>query len=416
MEKVRQVFWALVFACLMGTVMGSVARAAGSDTIVHVFAKDGDGAGPRAPLAIDATGALFGTTYSGGQSLCECGTVFRLSESASGWQETILHRFDRYDAHYPAAGLIIDKAGVLYGTSESGGGSMLCFDGCGSVFALVPVRTGYVERILYGFGGGSDGASPDGSLIMDRTGALYGTTSEGGSSPCSCGTVFKLTPKANRYDETVLYSFQGGLDGAGPLAGLTFDAGGLWGTTVAGGGSSACEGNRGCGTVFKLAPRAKGQWFERVVHRFQSGIDDGASPMAGVIADSRHAVYGTTAYGGVGGGTAFKIVPERFRYAESLIHRFSGNGGFNPYGSLLLDSSGTLFGTTQGGGAAGAGTVFALTPEHMHYALTTIYSFMGSNDGAFPYAGVIESGGVLYGTTFGGGGGCGCGTAYSVTP
>jgi uncharacterized repeat protein (TIGR03803 family) len=256
------------------------------------------------------------------------------------------------DGAIPTAGLIFDASGAIYGTT---------FDG-GTVFKLTaPTTTGgtWSEIVLTRFGGG--GALPRGGLISDASGALYGTTSQGGAY--YYGTVFMLEPPATpgaAWGQTVLHNFTGGSDGLFPFAGLISDASGaLYGTTIYGGGGS--------GTVFKLAPPAApgGAWSETVLYGFTGG-SDGAEPFSALIADASGALYGTTEYGGASGvGTVFRLAPPattRGTWTKSVLYIFTGgNDGGLPNAGLIPDESGTLYGTTEYGGAKGYGTVFKLT-------------------------------------------------------
>jgi uncharacterized repeat protein (TIGR03803 family) len=272
----------------------------GSEIVLHSFANSpGDGAIPTAALIMDKAGNLYGTTGHGGASgncFGGCGTVFKLDTSGN---ETVLHSFTAGDGAFPLAGLIMDKGGNLYGTTESGGAS-----GDGTVFKL---DSSGKLTVLYSFTGTPDGATPQASLIMDKAGNLYGTTANGGAGTCSngvvnlgCGTVFKLDTSGN---ETVLHSFMSSPgDGANPVACLIMDKkGNLYGTTNVGGAS-------GVGTVFKLDPSGN----ETVLHSFTGG--DGANPQAGLIMDKAGNLYGTTVFGGVPNcaatcGTVFKLIP-----------------------------------------------------------------------------------------------------------
>jgi uncharacterized repeat protein (TIGR03803 family) len=307
------------FAALLGsiaTLLGGTGMApAQTLTTLYTFGGGTDGAFPEAGLIADASGALYGTTGIGGTpcaSHVSCGTVFKLTPpGATGgpWTETVLNSFTGVDGWAPGAGLIADASGALYGTTRlggfgsggPGGGFGTC---CGTVFKLTPpgVTGGpWTETVLHAFGG--DGTTPEAGLIADASGALYGTTAQDG--------VFKLTPPGatgGPWTETVLYSFIGGGDGAAPVAGLIADASGaLYGTTQAGGGTG-CAGGLGCGTVFKLTPPTTtgGTWTESVLYSFTGGTD-GANPVAGLIADTSGALYGTTEGGGSGGGTVFKL-------------------------------------------------------------------------------------------------------------
>ena len=321
----------------------------------------------------------------------------------------ILYSFQNQAAGgYPYASLISDKAGNLYGTTFGGGGNA-CEFGCGTVFKLTPDGT---ETVLHTFTGGSDGSLPRGSLIMDKAGNLYGTTESGGSGggDCGCGTVFKLAPDGT---ETILYSFKAGNDGYSPFGGVIADkAGNLYGTTLEGGNGG------GSGIVFKLAPDGT----ETVLHAF-SGTD-GSSPFAGLIADKAGNLYGTTSGGGSGDvecgcGVVFKVAPNG---AETVLYSFkSFDDGRTPFGGLMADKAGNLYGTTTVGGSGtacsiGCGTVFKLAPDGTE---TILYAFKGGKDGAEPYGGVIEKSDSLYGTTtYGGDIGCdegfGCGTVFRI--
>jgi uncharacterized repeat protein (TIGR03803 family) len=234
-----------------------------TETVLYSFAGPPDGGNPTAGVFADSAGNLYGTTFQGGIAPCAgdfgCGTIFKLSPSSTGYTETVLYSFaGSPDGALPVGGLLADSAGNLYGTTEEGGiGS--CNElfgeplGCGTVFKLSPSGTGYTETLLYRFTGSPDGASPSG-LIADAAGNFYGATSGGGAY--GFGTVFKLSPSGTGYTETVLYSFTGSPDGAYPNGGLLADgAGNLYGTTVVGGvvvGPTCAEPSLGCGTVFKL--------------------------------------------------------------------------------------------------------------------------------------------------------------------
>ena len=270
------------------------------------------------------------------------------------------------DGGRPAAGFIADAGGALYSTTFDGGaGCPPNSEGCGTVFKLAPTSAGgFKETVLYAFEGGSDGVAPLAGLIADATGALYGTT-EGGGTPSSycCGTVFKLAPNKGGYAESLLYVFRGGSDGAYPPGGgglIADKSGALYGTTSQGGGD--CSSSGGCGIAFKLTPK-KSAYTESVICAFRGG-DDGSNPVGGLIADAAGALYGTTSAGGrSGAGTVFKLTPERRGYRESVVYAFrGGDDGSNPAGGLITDTAGALYGTTTNGGRYDGGTVFKITP------------------------------------------------------
>jgi len=277
------------------------------------------------------------------------------------------------------------------------------------------------EQVLYSFSGGADGAWPMGTLVFDNEGNLYGVTASGGAGS---GVVFKLTEQNGKWSETVLYSFQGGNDGASPLAGLVFDqAGNLYGTTADGGGKG-CFG--GCGTVFELSPSPNGSWTETVLYRF-TGAADGANPQANLILDDKGTLYGTTLAGGdlscdTGGcGTVFELTSGAGgQWTETVLHAFAGgssDGQESDLAGLIFDGSGNLYGTTALGGTADAGTVFELTPSGGgSWTSTILYSFLGGRDGRNPSAGLVFVGGNLFGTTYAGGTSCECGTAFKLSP
>jgi len=351
-----------------------------------------DGANPFAGIAIGSGGVLYGTTSGGGSSAnCGgaygCGTIFSLTPPAApgaSWTEAALHIFTGgSDGGLPYGGLVIGKSGVLYGTAEVGGsfGSPLGF--AGVVFSMTPPSTpggSWTETVLHGFTG-SDGAFPFGGVAIGHGGVLYGTTNIGGDFSCSadsqgCGTVFSLTPPVapgGSWTETVLYSFTGSPDGAGPGAGIVIGSGGvLYGTTFGGGAGSPCSG--GCGGVFSLMPPASpgGQWSEAVLHSFAG--TDGANPDASVVLSSGGVIYGTTHAGGTdGGGTVYSLTPPASPggpwtgadlYNFGLSRGYSKHGS-NPYAGVVIGKAGVLYGTTTVGGERGGGgygTVFELQP------------------------------------------------------
>jgi uncharacterized repeat protein (TIGR03803 family) len=343
-----------------GTVF-SVQPAFGGQKVVYSFESSStDGAVPYANL-IDVGGTLFGTTGAGGIDACgnfsdqACGTVFSVNPT-TGAEQVVYFFKGGTDSNFPAAGLI-DVAGTLYGTAAQGGAH-----GQGTVFSVNPT-TG-TEDILYSFQGGSDAANPTASLL-NVGGTLYGVATNGGAY--GLGAAFSVN--ATTGAETVLHSFGKGKDGQYP--GSLIQLGGkLYGLTEQGGRSANCYG--GCGTVFSFNLSTG---IERVVYSFQAGTN-GALPSAGLV-NVAGTLYGTTYYGGPGNcpdgfvagcGTVFSFNPKTD--AEQILYAFQGGtDGANPQDNLL-DSDGTLYGTTENGGpgncksnySTGCGTVFALTP------------------------------------------------------
>jgi uncharacterized repeat protein (TIGR03803 family) len=358
--------------------------------VLYRFQGGTDGAFPEGALIKDATGNLYGTTNDGGGKglrNCStpkyCGTVFRLAPDGT---ETVLHSFrggDR-DGANPRGSLIMDATGNLYGTTTYGGPS-----NSGCVFKLAPDGT---ETVLHFFTGGSaDGALPQAGLLTDKTGNLYGVTYGGGAD--DYGTIFKIAADGT---EAVLYFFTGGNDGRWPNSNLIKDsAGNLYGTTERGGGKgiSVC-GAGGCGTVFKLAPDGT----ETVLHAFRGSPNDGQTPTAGVIKDKADNLYGTT-FGGAtyGDGIVFKIAPDG---TETMLYVFSGypNDGSDPLDGVIMDTAGNLYGTTLAGGPSTDGTVFKLAPDGTE---TILHTFTGGGHSPNePYAGLLkDKNGHLVGTT-----------------
>ena len=381
--------------------------AASSSEPLYEF-KGGNNAGrPFDTLIFDQVGNLYGTTLAGGGKICggddsPCGTVFKLTHQSNGsWTESVLHRFGGSgDGWAPSAGLIFDSAGNLYGTTTMGGAS----GRGGTVFMLTPEQNGsWTETVLYSFcqlTNCADGAGPYAALTLDGAGILYGTTVVGGAY--DGGTVFKLAPSSGGgRAETVLYSF-GGPDGGGfPEAALILDASGnLYGTTSVGG--QTCGNNYSCGIVFELTPKANGSWKEHVLYEF-SGGEDGGVPYAGLTFDTAGNLYGTTSgINGAGRSTVFELVPKPHGgWKESVLHRFVKDTGITPCSGLTLDTAGSLYGTTFDGDTFNDGVIFQLTREDSgSWAYSVLYSFGDGGLGEHPYGGlVLDQTGNLYGTT-----------------
>lgn len=274
------------------------------------------------------------------------------------------------------------------------------------------------------------GCSPNGDLVGDADGNLYGA---GACGAHSIGSVFKLTrpvAPSTAWTSSVLYSFTGFGDGGFPQGGLIFDgAGNLYGTTGSGGA-------HGWGTVFELSPPAAGEtdWTESVLYSFQGGTTDGEMPQSGPIWDAAGNLYGVTYQGGqtdggqcrVGCGIVYELSPPATAggaWTETVLHYFAGPQGSTPRGTLVFDARGDLYGTTEGGGKFGDGLVFRLTPPAAGATFWTykiLYAFSGLPDGVSPWGGLkIHGKGVLYGTTIAGGGGpcaSGCGTVFQLVP
>ena len=390
-------------------------------TVLHNFTGGGDGEWPYAGLTIDQAGNLYGTTTGAGTG----GNAFKLSKKGSGWILNLLHTFSGgSDGGYPAARVIFGPDGSLYGTTEEGGEGGCEF--CGTVFSLKPPATAcktalcpWTQTVLYTFTGGSDGSGPGGGdLIFDQAGNLYGTTQAGGylGGVCSanggCGVVFELTPSNGGWTESVVYTFTGGSDGANPYAGVIFDKAGNLYGTSFLGGNPGCFYG-GCGAVFQLTPSGSG-WAVNVLYSFQGG-SDGGEPIGGLIFDGSGNLYGTTTLGGSdSGGTIFELTPSGGGWTFDVLYNFTGYYG--SWGSLVMDAAGNLYGTAVGGGAYGTGSIFKLTRSGGSWSYTSLHDFYSPTDGGSPFCNVVfDANGNLYGTTPWQGPG-GQGTAWEITP
>jgi hypothetical protein len=412
-----------------------------------------DGALPAGGVVFDAAGNLYGATTQG-FGFCppaQCGSVFQLSppvKQGDPWTETVLHVFTgniNGDGDTPASGLVIDSSGNLYGTTAYGGtGDCVLLGtkvGCGIVYEMTPPQTKggfWTETVLYSFPSPKQGYLPNGDLVFDSAGNLYGATMFGGGqgTTCNkfyqyCGAVFELSPpktKGGKWTEKVLHGFRSGTDGANPNGGLVLDSKGtIYGTTFGGGNESGQCGSGGCGTAFELRPPATkgGIWTEKILHRFQP--QDGANPAAGVVFGRDGKLYGTASAGATNGnGDVFDLAAPtggRGPWKETVLYHFGdGNDGTSPRSAVIFDVTGCLYGTALGG-KSHLGVVFRLKhPKHgSPWSLTTLYNFTGTPEGSEPKAKLISDGlGNLYGTTQYGGSGTacqgGCGTVFEAKP
>jgi uncharacterized repeat protein (TIGR03803 family) len=367
-------------AATPGTVFRLTKNSDGSwtESVLYSFctlANCADGASSYAGLIFDPTGNLYGTTVYGGAA--GGGVAFKLTPNPDGsWTESVLYSFctltNCADGAFPAAHLIFDQAGNLYGTTVMGGARDF-----GTVFQLAPTASaGWKERVLHHFTGGEDGASSYAELIFDGGANLYGTTMGGGTY--SNGNVFRLTPNTDgSWTERVLHSFCSVTncnDGAEPFAGLILDQGGnLYGTTWVGGNRGSCpDSGSGCGVVFELSPNSKGHWTEKVLHRFPGGAQ-GGEPRAGLIFDKAGNLYGTAELGGAlslckfagraGCCVVFSLAPNsNCAWTETVLQHFIDHPGARPLAVPISDGAGKLYGTTLGDGTTTHGSVFEITP------------------------------------------------------
>jgi uncharacterized repeat protein (TIGR03803 family) len=405
---------ALTVALMLAAAITTTAQAQ-TYTVLYSFMGGTDGAYPAAGLIRDAEGILYGTTGENAQAGCTsyCGNVFRIDPDGN---ETTLHTFvGGNDGSAPSSGVVRDHGGNLYGTTLNGG------KGAGSLGVVYKIDPAGRENILHYFPETpKDGIGPDG-VVLDSEGNLYGTTIEGPGTGCGfgCGIIFKLDSAGK---ETITTRFhEKGYWEAGYL--VRDAAGNEYGVVGIGGGTGC--GGIGCGAVFKVDPEGK----LSVVYAFRGG-SDGLEPNGPVVIDKAGNLYGVTWEGGdtsacppSGCGTVYKIDTTG---KETVLRKFSLSDGYLPYGGLVLDSKGNLYGTTFAGGAnclpGGCGTVYKLDKAGKE---TVLYSFTGGTDGDEPFAGLVrDKAGNLYGTTINGGytGGTGlcfpigCGVVFKLTP
>jgi uncharacterized repeat protein (TIGR03803 family) len=435
-----------VFFCVLLVLASCVFTLGQTYKVLYNFGSSaGDGIAPFSNLVFDKAGDMYGTTSAGGAAATSqcggggCGTVFELSPNADGtWTETVLYSFCAAyptgscpDGRNPTAGLAIDAAGNLYGTTYYGG-AVYCpsnSQGCGTVFELSPPESPsapWTQTVLHSFCSDLqgintclDGIYAPSHLTLDNSGNLYGTTISGGNGGWMGGTVFELSPNAGGWTETVLYNFctDGTTfhcsDGTGPLAGVTFDqAGNIYGTTQAGGTPMGDGG----GTVFELSPSAGG-WAETTLMSLYQG-DNELKKLEGVISfDSAGNLYSTAFSGGTQGfGGVFKLDPQTGTGRQFLFTYLNQSG---PAAGVLVDpKTGAVYGTTS----MGDGTVFEIGRDGKQTLLHLFCQQPNCTDGGGPAASPSAYSGNLYGTTVGGGtgngnpGSIGAGVVFELTP
>ena len=345
------------------------------------------------------------------------GTVFKLRHYGSSWVLTTLYTFGEgnNDGANPEARVSIAQDGSLYGTTLTGESEV------GSVFRLRPAAAApksalaaWSETVLYRFSlDGSDGQEPEGDLLFDPSGNIYGTTFTGGIH--SNGVIYELTPSDGGWTQSVVYAARNNGDGMEPRGGVVSDgSGNLYGVFGYG-------GPHNYGAVYELSPSGSG-WTEQTVYGFTFG-SDGGFPFGGLIMDSSGNLYGTTSSGGCGGGgTVFELTPGNGGWTFNTLYSFSGVGNYSgPRDKLVMDAAGNLYGTTYSTGAYQAGSVFELTPSNGGWTFTSLHDF-DFLDGYDPVCSLVfDANGNLYGTTSlgGTGTGCnggGCGVVFEITP
>jgi uncharacterized repeat protein (TIGR03803 family) len=311
------------------------------------------------------------------------------------------------DGEYTDTELVADSAGNLYGTSVQGG-----IYGGGTVFQVTPAG---VHTVLYNFTGGSDGGEPYKGVTLDAQGNLYGTAVTGGGGSCEggCGVVFKLTNSGGIWTQSVIHTFTGGSDGSGPGSPVAIDKhGNVWGTTPTGGAD-------GMGVVYQLQPTASGDWTLHVAHTFTGSADGGGGSAGRFLIDAAGNLYNVCTVGGANGfGTVYELSLNQGKWQLTTLYAFKDQpDGALPYGGVISDKAGNLYGTTYYAGVHDLGTVYKLTRSGTTWTESVLYSFKGGTDGASPISSLVsDAAGNMYGTTSDGGAAtCSCGVIFEMS-
>ena len=410
----------LFLACLTG-VAACVTTVTQAQTfsVIHSFTNRGDGFAPVSGLTLGPGGKLYGTAASSPFR----GVAFQLSETANGWIFSNLYAFDGEHGRQPYGGVVFGPGGALYGLASSGG-SGPCQGGCGVAYSLRPplnpcrsVSCSWTATSLYDFNGPPNDANFPYKAYpaFDSAGRLYGTSSEGGSA--NMGTVYQLTRSGSGWTESVVQDFNGP-NGAAPYSGVIVDeSGNLYGTVTEGGPSDN-------GAVYELSPSGEG-WTESILFDFHDRDVNGCVPVGGLIRDQAGNLYGTTVYcGATNNGTVFELSPTNGGWTYSVLYNFGTGivgGGGGSGGSLAMDAAGNLYGTAYYSGAFGHGSVFKLTRTNGSWTYTDLYDFTGGSDGSNPEGGpILDANGKLYGTTLSGGLSgvycTACGVVWKIAP
>lgn len=396
-------------ATLLVVFAACVSTATAATTNVIFSFEEDEGEYADTDLETDAAGNIYGTTVLGGDF--GGGTVFQLSPTANGWVHTVLYSFTGgADGGEPYKGVTIDRRGNLYGTAVTGG-SGSCEGGCGVVYKLTNNGGTWTQTVVHAFTGGTDGSGPGARVTVDQDGNLYGMAPTGGEF--GLGTIYKIRRNPHGgWGFSVLHAFTGGRDGATGSAGrMILRDGKLYGAVTVG-------GRYGSGIVFKLNPAGFGERDLKVLYSFR-GQPDGSFPYGALLFDEAGNIYGTTYYGGVNGiGSVYKLSPQPAgEWTEEVLYSFrQGRDGNSPISNLVFDVAGNLYGTTSEGGL-GSGIIFKLTPVAAgQWTETVVHAFSGPPDGGFAYNGmVVDAFGNFYGATVHGGQNDD-GSVYQFTP
>jgi uncharacterized repeat protein (TIGR03803 family) len=391
-ESVSSITLASILAIILLLALLPTAAHSQTYSVIYTFMNGSDGAFPAAGLTLRG-GVLYGTASASMHNTGN-GTVFQLMRVGSDWVLSPLSSFPT-DGYNPRTRVQFGPDGHLYGNTLQGGSQ-----DSGIVFGLVPplsicktANCMWTETVPHQFLGPPDGSEPEGGdMAFDQQGNIYGTTSSGGNGYLY-GVVWKLTPS---YTESVIHTFSGP-DGTYPYGGVLIDSqGNLFGTTTKGGANNF-------GTAYELTYDARLGWIQTVLYSFQNG-GDGQGPFGGLIMDAIGNLYGTTWGGGSGGGgVVYELSPSGNGWTFTVLYSLAGTSPCGP-AALAMDAAGNLYGATQCDGANGFGNIFKLTNTGNGWTYTSLHDFAGGNDGQWPRSNVtIDADGNLYGTTQGDG-------------
>jgi uncharacterized repeat protein (TIGR03803 family) len=409
----------LTLVFLVGTFALSVPAGAQTESTIFSFTQH-ESFWPEGGLVEDATGNLYGTTVGGGSY--GTGTVYQLSPPVKGsttWKKTVLYNFQPWAStgYTPSSELAIDSTGRLYGVTWAGGDAR-CH--CGVLYELIPPTTNgapWTHLVLHAFTNtANDGRLPNAPPVLSSS-TIYGVTQQGGLH--DSGIVYQFVPGKSGGTYSVLYSFGANNDASWPNGPLLLDsAGSLYGVASLGGAFNA-------GAVFKLS-QSGGSWTESILFSFGGGSQSsGITPVGNLLFDSAGNLYGVTEAGGASQlGVAYELSPASGSWTENVLFNFSKTAGSTPLAGMTWNpSNGSLYGTTSAGGSHTHGTVFQLTPPVSGglWTETLLQQFTYANSGGLPSGRVLRDAttGYLYGTTYnGGGGGCDgdCGVDYQIIP
>ena len=387
--------WVVAIFAVIALLVASSARA--GTKVIYSFAGDEDGEYTDTDLVIDSAGNLYGTSVRGGAF--GGGTVFQLAPSSAGWVHTVLYSFTGgADGGEPYKGVTLDAQGDIYGTAVTGG-TGACEGGCGVAYKLAYSGGSWNQTVIHYFSGGNDGSGPGAGLTIDPNGNLYGVAPTGGAD--GLGVIYRLHPYGSgNWKFKVIHTFTGGTDGATGSAGrLLLHHGHLFGVATAGGANAK-------GTAFELIPTQTGEWTLTTIYAFK-GQPDAGFPYGGLLLDASGNLYGTTYYDGANNlGSVYQLRPTAAgEWREKVLYSFKGGSdGQNSISNLVFDAAANLYGTTSEGGA-GRGTIFKLIPgANGTWTESVAHRFHGPPDGAFPYNGMVaDTAGNFYGATVHGG-------------